>query len=384
MKILMIAPEPFFEPRGTPLSEYFRIKALGELGHAVDLVTYPIGEDRVLPGLKIYRCRRVPFIRSVRTGPSFAKLLLDASLLIRALGRLRRRRYDLIHTHEEASLMGVICSRLAGTPHLYDMHSSLVQQMDNFQFTRLSPVLWFFKRMERISLRQASSVIVICRSLYEYAAGITSEPKLTTIENFLDDVPEKLEDEKLERIRSEIRLPDRITVLYAGTLEAYQGIPLLLESMSLLDERFRLVIVGGKQHQVERLAGRLAEMHLSGKVRLLGQRNVEDIPYYLRCADVLVSPRTRGTNIPLKIYSYLRSGVPVVATDLYTHTQSISSDIAILAAPEPEPFAAAICRAAGSEGKAVAGNAREYASRNFTRKKYMDLVEMAIVKAVPG
>ena len=38
----MLAPEPFFEPRGTPFSEYHRIKALGELGHHVDLVTYPI------------------------------------------------------------------------------------------------------------------------------------------------------------------------------------------------------------------------------------------------------------------------------------------------------------------------------------------------------
>lgn len=384
MKILMIAPEPFFEPRGTPLSEYFRIKALGELGHEVDLVTYPIGEDRILPGLKIYRCRRIPFIRSVRTGPSFAKLLLDASLLFRALGRLRSRKYDLIHTHEEASLMGVICSRLTRIPHLYDMHSSLVQQMDNFQFTRLGPVLWFFKRMERLSLRQASSVIVICRSLHDYAADITWEPKLTTIENFLDDAPEKLEDEKLERIRSEIRLPNRKTVLYAGTLEAYQGIPLLLESMALLDESFRLIIVGGKKNQVERLAGCLAEMHISERVHFLGQRKAEDIPYYLHGADVLVSPRIRGTNIPLKIYSYLRSGVPVVATNLYTHTQSISADIAVLADPKPASFAAAICLAAGPEGTIVARNAREYANRHFTRERYMELVGMAIDKAVPG
>ncbi len=43
MRILMIAPEPFFEPRGTPFSEYHRIRALLDLGHTVDLVTYPFG-----------------------------------------------------------------------------------------------------------------------------------------------------------------------------------------------------------------------------------------------------------------------------------------------------------------------------------------------------
>src|SRR3982751_5158524 len=45
MRILMIAPEPFFEPRGTPFSEFHRIRALVELGHTVDLVTYPFGRD---------------------------------------------------------------------------------------------------------------------------------------------------------------------------------------------------------------------------------------------------------------------------------------------------------------------------------------------------
>ena len=44
-RILMLAPEPFFEPRGTPFSEYHRIKVLGELGYKVDLVTYPFGRD---------------------------------------------------------------------------------------------------------------------------------------------------------------------------------------------------------------------------------------------------------------------------------------------------------------------------------------------------
>ena len=56
----MLAPEPFFEPRGTPFSEYHRIKALGELGHQVDLVTYPIGADVELPNLRIIRSAGLP------------------------------------------------------------------------------------------------------------------------------------------------------------------------------------------------------------------------------------------------------------------------------------------------------------------------------------
>ena len=71
----MLAPEPFFEPRGTPFSEYHRIKALSELGYHIDLVTYPFGRDVTLRGLRIYRCPRPLCVRRVRIGPSASKIL---------------------------------------------------------------------------------------------------------------------------------------------------------------------------------------------------------------------------------------------------------------------------------------------------------------------
>ena len=99
MHILMIAPEPFFEPRGTPFSEYHRIKALLALGHTVDLVTYPFGHDVDLPGLRVFRCLRPPLITSVGIGPSFAKVPLDLSLAGTAFRRALGGRYDAIHSH---------------------------------------------------------------------------------------------------------------------------------------------------------------------------------------------------------------------------------------------------------------------------------------------
>jgi glycosyltransferase involved in cell wall biosynthesis len=383
MNILMIAPEPFFEPRGTPFSEYFRIQALAALGHKVDLVTYPFGEDREIPGLRILRSWRPPGIRRVKTGPSAAKLILDFFLFWKALGRALRGRYDLVHSHEEGSLMGVAVQKLTKIPHLYDMHSSLVQQMDNFQFTRSRLVLRVFRAAESVSLRNAASVIVICRSLFDHAAGITAAGKLTLIENFMDDRPACGDEGTARRLRSEISPDGKKVVLYAGTLEPYQGIPLLLDSMALLGEEFRLALVGGAPAQVEELRRGVEERGLAARVVLLGQRPAAAIPGYLRAADVLVSPRSRGTNIPLKIYSYLASGVPVVATDLPTHTQTVTSDIALLAAPEPGSFAAAIARAAGPAGREVAGRALDFCARNYTPARYRELVAAALAKAVP-
>jgi glycosyltransferase involved in cell wall biosynthesis len=383
MKILMIAPEPFFEPRGTPFSEYFRIKALSALGHTVDLVTYPFGVDKDIPGLKICRCRKLPWIKSVRTGPSLAKLTLDFFLFLKVLQRLWREDYDLIHSHEEASIIGVFCQKMTKIPHLYDMHSSLVQQMENFNFTRSKIIVRLFKFSETIALKNATAVIVICRSLFDYAAGITVAAKLTLIENFMDDRPGVSNEEKFLRLQREINPDGKKIIMYTGTLEAYQGIPLLLESLRLLDDDFILVLIGGKENQVSKLRRQVLEMKLEKRVVLLGQKRSRDIPYYLQTASVLVSPRIMGTNIPLKIYSYLASGVPVVATDLVTHTQSINKDIAFLAAPTAGPFAAAIRLASGPQGNVVAGRALAYCREHYTAERYIELVAQALGKAMP-
>ena len=132
----MIAPEPFFEPRGTPFSEFHRIRALTALGHQVDLVTYPFGQDVTMPGLRVFRCLRPPFVRRVKIGPSLAKIPLDALLALTALRRALGGRYDAIHSHEEGGLIGVVLAALLRVPHLYDMHSSLPQQLTNFAFSR--------------------------------------------------------------------------------------------------------------------------------------------------------------------------------------------------------------------------------------------------------
>src|ERR1700741_4104865 len=100
----MCAPEPFFEPRGTPFSEFHRIRALTALGHEVDLVTYPFGPDVDMPGLKIFRSLRPPLVKSTKIGPSFAKLPLDAFLTLTACRRALFGRYDAVHSHEEGGL----------------------------------------------------------------------------------------------------------------------------------------------------------------------------------------------------------------------------------------------------------------------------------------
>src|SRR5688500_13534092 len=163
----MLAPEPFFEPRGTPFSEYHRIKALGELGHHVDLVTYPIGRDVSLPNLRIFRALRPPLVKKVRIGPSLTKVVLDGLMLLTIVRRVATTRYDVVHSHDEMGLVGVWLARLLRIPHLYDMPSSLPQQLSNFKYSKSSALRRMFEWAEVQMVHGSDVVITICRELQD-------------------------------------------------------------------------------------------------------------------------------------------------------------------------------------------------------------------------
>ncbi|OGD27884.1 MAG: hypothetical protein A2Y56_12510 [Candidatus Aminicenantes bacterium RBG_13_63_10] len=378
----MLAPEPFFQARGTPISVYFRLKALSDLGHRVTLVTYPLGEDRRFPGLQIRRVPNVLGLRSIKIGPSLVKVPLDALLFLRAFFALARGGYDLIFSHEEASLFGVWLAKLFGKPHLYDMHSSLPQQLENFNFSR-SPVLKsLFDRLERYVLRNSGAVIVICRDLERQVGALGLKNKAVFLENFLDfDVtPPTAED--IRKARGELAPRGEKIVLYAGNFQSYQGIPLLLEAAARVKQNSVFVLVGGSGPDLASMRDRARNLKLGSRVTFVERVPPDRIPLFIAAADVLVSPRLSGTNTPLKIYSFLKSGKPLVATDLWTHTQVVDSRIATLVQPDPDALARGLDAAlAGGASLEKARTAKKKADGDYTYPEYLRKIRQALDKA---
>jgi len=382
----MIAPEPFFQPRGTPFSEYHRIRALTDLGHTVDLVTYPIGEDKTLPGLRVFRCLRPPFIHDVRIGPSLAKIPLDIAIAFTTIRRALSERYDAVHSHEEAGIIGVIVAAMLGVPHLYDMHSSLPQQLRNFAYTKSVLITRAFEWMERLVVRRSRVVIVICPQLEETVRDIDDSVPTVLIENAPGAGPgagESARAGSTASVRDALGLSsDTPVVLYTGTFEAYQGLDLLFEAARMVAaERpdMRLVMVGGRPDQVTAAREQAARLGLASTIVFTGERPADEIPSYLEAADVLVSPRSQGTNTPLKIYQYLRSGRAIVATRLLTHTQVLDDTVAFLTPPNAQGFARGILAALTDRVKAreVAEHARHLAETKYSYEAYLNRTRQA-------
>ncbi len=379
----MIAPEPFFEPRGTPFSEFHRIRALTELGHQVDLVTYPFGQAVSMPGLRVFRCARPLGVRSVKIGPSLAKVPLDAMLMLTAVRRALAGSYDAVHSHEEGGVIGVLLASMLRIPHLYDMHSSLPQQLSNFAFSGSRLLNRVFTVVERVMVRWSRVVIVICPALAETVRGIDPNARVVLIENApgsAEGAPTR--DEALAVREAHGFAPDTPVVLYTGTFEAYQGLDLLFLAMAIVRAArpdVRLLLAGGKASQVAQAREQAKAAGIGDVTVFAGERPAGEIPAYLLAADVLVSPRSRGTNTPLKIYQYLRSGRPIVATRLLTHTQVLSDETAVLTEPTVAAFAEGMIRALSdpSLGVTLGGNARDLAETKYSYAAYLERTRQA-------
>jgi glycosyltransferase involved in cell wall biosynthesis len=375
MHILMIAPEPFFEPRGTPFSEFHRIRALTTLGHTVDLVTYPFGKDVEMPGLRIIRSLKPPFVSRVRIGPSWAKVPLDALLTLTACRVALTRKYDVIHSHEEGGAIGVVLAAVLRKPHLYDMHSSLPQQITNFGYGRARWLAKAFAWIERVMLRRSQAVIVICQDLEDTVRAQGINVPIVLIENAAGSGAAPSAGTGLA-VREALGLDaDAPMVLYTGTFEAYQGLDLLYDAMrSVVSTRpdARLVMVGGDPDQVAHARATAEAKGLGAFAVFTGQRPAEDIPAYLDAATALVSPRSSGTNTPLKVYQYLRSGRPIVATRLRTHTQVLDDAVAILVEPTAAGLAEGILRAMSDpEAAAIGGRAKYLADTKYSDEAFI-------------
>jgi glycosyltransferase involved in cell wall biosynthesis len=382
MHILMIAPEPFFEPRGTPFSEFHRIRALLELGHTVDLVTYPFGRDVELAGLRVFRSLRPPFVNEIGVGPSWKKLPLDLLLFGSVLRRAFSRRYDAVHSHEEGSWFGVLVAALRRVPHLYDMHSSLPQQLTNFGYSKSRLLKNTFAWLERFAIRRSHVVIVICPQLEQVVRAIDTSVPSVLIENAPGAGVDPVEGSGAS-IRNELGLAVNVPiVLYTGTFEAYQGLELLFQAMRFVIAQrpdARLVLAGGRPEQVAAARTQARHAGIEAVTMFAGQRPPEQIPAFLDAADVLASPRSTGTNTPLKIYQYLRSGRPIVATRLVTHTQVLDDQTAFLREATPEDFADGILAALAqpARARAVGARARELAEAKYTYEAYLSRTQQA-------
>jgi glycosyltransferase involved in cell wall biosynthesis len=271
------------------------------------------------------------------------------------------------------------------------MHSSLPQQLHNFEFTRSRVLYKLFEKLETGAVRTADAVIVICPALRSHARALTADDKIVLIENSLYD-PVKFpvngpDPNQANTGRFTIadylpgfkhwmegRDPEKV-IAYAGTLEVYQGIDRLLAAFAIVAVRMPeagLLIVGGLPREVERCRSFADGLGIADSVHFTGQLSQPDAQKLVRLAGATISPRFAGNNTPMKIYQLMADGIPIVATRIESHTQVLNDEIAILSDVTTEALTDAMTRAlTDREGsRAMGRRARDWYGEHYSRKAY--------------
>ena len=375
MNILLLAPHPFYQERGTPIAVNLLLQALSRLGHAVDVLTYHEGMEVSYPGVTLHRIRKPLFARNVPPGPSLKKILCDLVMLPKALSMASRKPYDLVHAIEESVYMAMWIRRRNGIPYLYDMDSSLARQVAE-KFSFLGFLLPLMTRMERAAIRGALAVVPVCEALAKIAEKDGAN-KVVLLRDISLLSPASSED--LELARTLVPRSESPCFMYVGNLEAYQGIDLMLDSFAEFlkgGSVARLVIAGGKAEDIQRYREKAKKLGIGKSTLFLGPQPVTRMSALFTVADVLVSPRIKGNNTPMKIYSYLASGKAILATALPTHTQVLTPEVALLVPPDIRSFTGAMKTLARDESLRLklAAQAQDLAQACYSQESFQKAV----------
>ncbi len=382
MKVLFLAPHPFYAPRGTPIADLALLEALSELGHRADVLSYHAGSEVTdVPRVRHFRAAKPPGVRDVPIGPSWQKALCDVNLYRRAKQLIRDAEaagdpYDVVHAVEETAFMAERFKRLFELPYVVDMDSLMSEQL-----LEKSPLLWpvsqMFAGLERRTIRNSAGVLAVCQSLVDHAmryqpgGNVALLPDVPNTGTALGRLPEPLLTAQGP--------PHGVRFMYVGNLEAYQGIDLMLEAfrnLKLDDINATLLVVGGNNAHIEYYSGQVRALVTTGRIRFVGALPVERLGRVLEHADVLVSPRTQGLNTPMKLYSYLQSGRPVLATRLPTHTQVVDDTTAALVEPEAAAMTAAMQKLAESPAmrERIGEAGRQLVEEHYSRAAFIERV----------
>lgn len=370
MKILILAPQPFFQNRGTPIAVRMLAEELQSDGHDVDLLVFHEGEDVDLGRINLHRTIAIPGISNIGPGFSIKKIICDFLMLLKSIRLSFQTKYDVVHAVEESVFIAMFLRLFFQIPYIYDIDSWMSDQLIN-KYSFLRYFRSFFYLFEKAAVHYSSGAIAVCQALEEKVKLIDDKKPLLRLEDvsLLNKVSTRTES------LNDIVSNSGPIILYVGNLERYQGIELLLKSFAILnvkEKKSNLVMIGGSRTDIEKYKLQTEELAIVSRVFFIGPRPISKLGMYLEQADLLVSPRVDGENTPMKIYSYMASGIPIVATRIKSHTQVLNDQNALLADPTVENMAEVLQKGFTEAEKTsvLAKFAQETAKKHYSRSAF--------------
>lgn len=342
MKILVLAPQPFYQDRRGAISLKNLLESLVAANHDVTAMVYPQGEHITIPGCRILRVQKLFPLKHVKPGYTWKHVFYDNVMKKMTARLLQQEKFDLLHACEGGMSMARTLSKRFKLPYVYSMAYSLPKELGR-KIPDMPLLKTFTTQQEKRAIRNSVGILVPCKNLEGIARTYGSSAAIQLLED-MTMLSAGIPTEKKKH--TNLRTPkDTSTLMYVGNLQSHQGMDLLIEGFSLayLDkEKIRLVVIGGERADISRLKRKAKDLGVSAGIRFLGTKPAKDLGSYFAQADILISPATDRYVTPGMIPSYLDSGRPLLATRHPIHDQILDDSIAHLVDPVDTEVAAGI------------------------------------------
>jgi glycosyltransferase involved in cell wall biosynthesis len=307
MRSLHVAALAFPSTQGTQGLVHSMLEALALAGHDTHLACYAHGATRRFSApYTLHRLQHDLGQRSLRAGPSWGKLALDALLVAHVRALVRRLRPDLVVAHHVEAALACV---LSGVPYVFVAHTSLRHELGSY-FPRAlaASMARAGAQLDRALCARAQQVLAVAPGLAEllHAEGAIHAAALPIPWR----VPAVMDAAERQRARVELGfVAGERVLLYAGNLDAYQGLPVVAEAVSRLGSGWRWLVATESDLGTCR---ELASSRLPIQVAPLASERDRRLAH--AAADVVVVPRASPGGLPMKLLDALSRGARVVAT----------------------------------------------------------------------
>jgi len=299
LRILAVAALPFPSPQGTQVLIGEIAEGLTARGHEVHLLCYGWGSDDRRHGFALHRIANVGAHRSLRSGPSFQKVVLDGLVARDARRLVRRLRPDVVLAHGHEALAAVTLPPRVRAPVVYHAHTRMGPELPTyFEAAATRAVAGLGGRtLDALLPPRADAVVAVSATLASELGGV--------------HVPAAL---RLPPCPTLPREPGHL--VYVGNLDHYQGLGALLDALASLPQAHLTVVSASSPGP---LAAAATTRGVAARVRFLPHGELAGVRALLARAAVVVVPRALATGFPVKLLEAMAAAAPLVVSRRAAH-----------------------------------------------------------------